>query len=63
MFAYTLVVPIIYQVQRIRDGKSFATRKVDAIQKGNIVFTLMASFQVMLLPCFVFNLYSDKSLQ
>uniref|UniRef100_A0A7N2MD06 Acyl-CoA thioesterase n=1 Tax=Quercus lobata TaxID=97700 RepID=A0A7N2MD06_QUELO len=38
-------VPIIYQVQRVRDGKSFATRRVDAIQKGNIVFTLLASFQ------------------
>ncbi|KAK7836220.1 acyl-coenzyme a thioesterase 8 [Quercus suber] len=38
-------MPIIYQVQRVRDGKSFATRRVDAIQKGNIVFTLLASFQ------------------
>ncbi|PNT03678.1 hypothetical protein POPTR_014G083300v4 [Populus trichocarpa] len=50
LHAYFLLIgdldmPIIYQVQRIRDGKSFATRKVDAIQKGNIVFTLMASFQ------------------
>ncbi|CAK7348091.1 unnamed protein product [Dovyalis caffra] len=50
LHAYFLLVgdvniPIIYTVQRIRDGKSFATRKVDAIQKGNIVFTLMASFQ------------------
>ncbi|KAH0728341.1 acyl-CoA thioesterase 2-like [Solanum tuberosum] len=38
-------IPIIYQVYRVRDGKSFATRRVDAIQKGNIVFTLVASFQ------------------
>jgi len=38
-------MPIIYQVDRLRDGKSFATRRVDAIQKGNIVFTLLASFQ------------------
>ncbi|KAJ6344162.1 hypothetical protein OIU76_005811 [Salix suchowensis] len=50
LHAYFLLIgdldmPIIYNVQRIRDGKSFATRKVDAIQKGNIVFTLMASFQ------------------
>lgn len=39
-------VPIIYEVHRVRDGKSFATRKVDAIQRGNVVFTLIASFQV-----------------
>ncbi|PHU09607.1 Acyl-CoA thioesterase 2, partial [Capsicum chinense] len=38
-------IPIVYQVYRVRDGKSFATRRVDAIQKGNVVFTLVASFQ------------------
>lgn len=41
-------VPIIYQVHRLRDGNSFASRRVDAIQKGMVVFTLLASFQVML---------------
>ncbi|KAI5598645.1 hypothetical protein BDE02_02G147000 [Populus trichocarpa] len=46
MFVHTLLLPIIYKVQRIRDGKSFATRKADAVQKGNIAFTLMASFQL-----------------
>ncbi|XP_059456110.1 acyl-CoA hydrolase 2-like isoform X1 [Corylus avellana] len=50
LHAYFLLVgdfdmPIIYQVNRLRDGKSFATRTVDAIQKGNIIFTLLASFQ------------------
>lgn len=40
-----LDIPIIYHVRRVRDGKSFATRRVDAIQKGNVVFTLVASFQ------------------
>ncbi|ESR58295.1 Cyclic nucleotide-binding domain-containing protein [Citrus sinensis] len=40
-----LNIPIIYQVHRVRDGNSFATRRVDAIQKGNIIFTLLASFQ------------------
>ncbi|CAL5401009.1 unnamed protein product [Camellia sinensis] len=40
-----LDLPIIYEVHRVRDGKSFATRTVDAIQKGNVVFTLLASFQ------------------
>ncbi|ESQ36801.1 hypothetical protein EUTSA_v10007689mg [Eutrema salsugineum] len=38
-------IPIIYQVHRIRDGNNFATRRVDAIQKGNIIFILLASFQ------------------
>ncbi|XP_074273025.1 acyl-CoA hydrolase 2-like [Silene latifolia] len=38
-------VPILYEVHRLRDGKSFATRRVDAIQNGNVVFTLLASFQ------------------
>lgn len=38
-------IPIIYEVHRLRDGKSFATRRVDAIQKGIVVFTLLASFQ------------------
>ncbi|TVU14921.1 hypothetical protein EJB05_38418 [Eragrostis curvula] len=38
-------LPIIYQVHRERDGSSFATRKVEAKQKGQVVFTLIASFQ------------------
>ncbi len=39
-------VPIIYEVDRIRDGKSFTTRRVVAIQHGHAIFTLAASFQV-----------------
>lgn len=38
--------PIIYEVDRIRDGKSFATRRVVAIQKGRPIFNMAASFQV-----------------
>ncbi|SKA25973.1 acyl-CoA thioesterase [Consotaella salsifontis] len=38
-------VPIIYQVKRLRDGGSFSTRHVEAIQHGRIIFTLLASFQ------------------
>ncbi|KAK9035916.1 hypothetical protein V6N11_077939 [Hibiscus sabdariffa] len=38
-------IPIIYQVNRLRDGRNFATRRVDAMQRGNIIFTLLASFQ------------------
>ncbi len=39
-------VPIIYEVDRIRDGKSFATRRIVAIQKGEAIFSMAASFQV-----------------
>jgi acyl-CoA thioesterase-2 len=39
-------VPIIYEVDRIRDGKSFATRRVVAIQHGEAIFSMSASFQV-----------------
>jgi acyl-CoA thioesterase-2 len=37
-------VPIIYQVERTRDGKSFTTRNVKAIQHGRPIFTMMVSF-------------------
>lgn len=39
-------VPIAYEVERIRDGKSFATRRCVAIQHGKAIFALSASFQV-----------------
>ncbi len=37
-------VPIIYEVDRIRDGKSFATRRVIAIQHGQAIFSMAVSF-------------------
>jgi len=37
-------VPIIYEVDRIRDGKSFSTRRVVAIQHGQAIFSMAASF-------------------
>ncbi len=37
--------PIIYDVERIRDGGSFTTRRVVAIQKGQPIFTMAASYQ------------------
>jgi acyl-CoA thioesterase-2 len=40
-------LPIIYNVDRIRDGKSFTTRRVVAIQKGQAIFNMSASFQVI----------------
>lgn len=38
-------VPIIYEVDRIRDGGSFTTRRVVAIQHGRPIFSVAASFQ------------------
>ena len=37
--------PIVYDVDRIRDGRSFTTRRVRAIQNGRAIFNLSASFQ------------------
>jgi len=37
-------VPIVYAVDRTRDGRSFTTRRVSAIQHGQTIFTLSASF-------------------
>ncbi len=37
--------PIVYQVDRSRDGKSFSSRRVIAIQHGEQIFTFSASFQ------------------
>ena len=37
-------IPILYEVDRIRDGKSFTTRRVVAIQHGQAIFNMSASF-------------------
>ncbi len=37
-------IPIVYEVDRIRDGKSFVTRRVVAIQHGRAIFNLHCSF-------------------
>src|SRR5438876_12158486 len=49
MHAYFLLpgdpkVPIVYEVDRIRDGKSFTTRRVVAIQHGHAIFSMSVSF-------------------
>lgn len=36
--------PIVYEVERIRDGRSFVTRRVQAIQHGRPIFSMLASF-------------------
>ena len=38
--------PILYEVDRIRDGQSFTTRRVVAIQHGKAIFSMSVSFQV-----------------
>jgi acyl-CoA thioesterase-2 len=39
-------VPILYEVDRIRDGRSFTTRRVVGIQHGKAIFNLAASFHI-----------------
>lgn len=41
-----LTAPIVYFVDRLRDGNSFTTRRVTAIQHGQAIFNLSASFHV-----------------
>jgi acyl-CoA thioesterase-2 len=40
-------VPIVYEVDQIRDGRSFTTRRVVAVQHGKAIFNLSASFQIL----------------
>ncbi|MBL4899613.1 MAG: acyl-CoA thioesterase II [Colwellia sp.] len=37
--------PVVYEVENIRNGASFSTRRIKAIQNGNIIFYMTASFQ------------------
>ena len=41
-----MAAPIVYQVDRTRDGRSFSVRRVQAIQHGRPIFTMAVSFQV-----------------
>ena len=41
-----LAKPIVFTVDRIRDGRSFTTRRVVAIQNGKAIFNMAASFQI-----------------
>jgi acyl-CoA thioesterase-2 len=38
------MIPLVYLVERVRDGRSFTTRRVTVIQHGKTIFTLSASF-------------------
>lgn len=44
MLAGDLGIPVLYLVNRIRDGKSFTTRTVTAVQHGQAIFSMAASF-------------------
>jgi acyl-CoA thioesterase-2 len=39
-------VPLVYLVERVRDGRSFTTRRVSCVQRGKTIFTLSASFHL-----------------
>ena len=39
-------IPIVYDVENVRDGGSFTTRRVAARQHGKIIFYMTASFQI-----------------
>jgi acyl-CoA thioesterase-2 len=41
-----LDIPILYEVERTRDGGSFTTRNIKAIQNGKAIFSMIASFQL-----------------
>src|SRR4051812_15717707 len=42
-----MAAPIVYEVDRIRDGKSFTARRVQAIQHGRPILSMIASFQTV----------------
>ncbi len=39
-------VPLLYYVDRLREGRSYSTRSVRAMQGGRVVFVMLCSFQV-----------------
>ena len=39
-------VPLLYYVDRVRDGRSYSTRSVRAVQGGRTVFVMLCSFQI-----------------
>ncbi|WP_326825520.1 acyl-CoA thioesterase II [Streptosporangium sp. NBC_01639] len=40
-------IPIVYHVERVRDGRSFTTRRISAIQHGKVIFSMSASFHIV----------------
>ncbi len=46
MRAGNAALPVLYEVDRIRDGRSFTTRRVVAIQEGRAIFSMSVSFHL-----------------
>lgn len=46
LLAGDLEIPIVFDVDRIRDGGSFTTRRIRAIQRGQVILNMSASFQL-----------------
>ncbi|TBU34991.1 thioesterase-like superfamily-domain-containing protein [Dichomitus squalens] len=46
LLSASAAVPIVYHVDRVRDGRSYVTRSVRAVQRGRTVFIMMCSFQI-----------------
>lgn len=40
-------MPVMYEVEKVRDGRSFSTRRTKAIQKGKVIFDSVCSFQIV----------------
>ncbi|KAI0651598.1 thioesterase-like superfamily-domain-containing protein [Trametes meyenii] len=45
LLSASAAVPILYNVDRVRDGRSYATRAVRAVQRGRTIFLMVCSFQ------------------
>ncbi len=39
-------IPVVYDIENVRDGRSFCTRRIKALQKGKTIFYMTASFQI-----------------
>lgn len=45
LLSASAAVPILYNVDRVRDGRSYVTRAVRAVQRGRTIFIMLCSFQ------------------
>jgi len=45
LLSASAAIPILYYVERLRDGRSYVTRSVKAVQNGRIIFMLLCSYQ------------------
>lgn len=45
MTSASWVVPILYEIDRVRNGRTYVTRVVRAIQNGRVIFAMLCSFK------------------